>query len=455
MRAEPDGVSDRTVEALITAGVGLVVVIAVRMLLGIVFDRYERRLSAKDPGLAARRRTTLSFLRKVIVALVAAIAIWNVLSLYPSTDQLVNALLASSAVLALFAGLAFNTPLSNLGSGMLVAFAQPLRLGDRVTVADQTGFVEEMDLIYTTLVTDDARRVFIPNSQLTTSMIVNRTIRDPRRIVSASLPVRLGAPIDEARAAAVEALDGVTGIHRGESKVLVGDVTGNAVWLTAMASAPLDADVVQLGSDLREVLSARSATPVTWRAERLTPGSGTSSRRPALPAGGQAASVRDRSSRDLGRRVLDAVAERLRLGQRLEPLQRVVLDLADPLARDAERAADLLERARRLAEEPEAQLDHLALALGERAESRLDVLAPERERRGVERRLGLVVGDEVAERGVLLLADRLLERDGQLRHAQDLAHLLDRTSRAPRRSPRAAARGRGAGRAGARCARPC
>ena len=246
--------SDRTVEALITAGVGLVVVIAVRALLGIAIGRYERRLSAKDPALAARRRTTLRFLRKVVVALVAAIAIWKVLSLYPSTDQLVNALLASSAVLALFVGLAFNTPLSNLGSGMLVAFAQPLRIGDRVTVADQTGFVEEMDLLYTTLVTDDARRVFIPNSQLTASLIVNRTIRDPRRIVSASLPVRLGAPIDEARAAAVVALDGVTGIHRGESRVLVGDVTGNTVWLTAMASAPLDADVIQLGSDLREVL---------------------------------------------------------------------------------------------------------------------------------------------------------------------------------------------------------
>ena len=82
---------------------------------------------------------------------------------------------------------------------MLVAFAQPLRLGDRVTVGEHTGFVEEMDLLYTTLVTDEARRVFIPNSQLTTTTIVNRTIRDPRRIVSAVFPVRLGASVDEAR----------------------------------------------------------------------------------------------------------------------------------------------------------------------------------------------------------------------------------------------------------------
>src|SRR6187551_2888452 len=217
-------VSDRTVEALITAGVGLVVVVAVRFLLGRAFERYVARLAAKDAGLAARRRTTLGFLRRVIVAFVAAIAIWKVLALYPSTNQLANALLASSAVLAIFVGLAFNTPLSNLGSGMLVAFAQPLRLGDRVTVGEHTGFVEEMDLHYTALGTDEARRVFIPNSQLTSAMIVNRTIRDPRRIVSAEFPVRLGASVDEARQVVLRAVARLEGVRHDETRVLVGDV---------------------------------------------------------------------------------------------------------------------------------------------------------------------------------------------------------------------------------------
>ncbi len=61
---------------------------------------------------------------------------------------------------------------------------------------------------------------------------------------------------------------------------------------------------------------------------------------------------------------LHAVPQRLRFRQPLELLQRVVLDLADPLARDSERLTDLLERARLGAAETEAQLDHLALALG-------------------------------------------------------------------------------------------
>ena len=244
--------SSRTIEAIITGAVGLVAVIVVRWSLGVAFARYERRLAHRDPAEAARKRTTLAFLRRVIVALVFSVAVWSVLSLYPQTDRIVNALLASSAVLALVVGLAFNVPLSNLGSGLLVAFAQPLRLGDRVTIADETGFVEEISLLYTTLVTDEARRVYIPNTQLTTSAIVNRTIRDPRRVVSAAFPVRLGHSVDEARQVVLRAVERVEGPQHDETRVLVGEVKEGAVWLTATVSAPLDADVIQLGSNLRE-----------------------------------------------------------------------------------------------------------------------------------------------------------------------------------------------------------
>src|SRR5437660_3195731 len=65
------------------------------------------------------------------------------------------------------------------------------------------------------------------------------------------------------------------------------------------------------------------------------------------------------------REALRGVAQPLGLGQRLELLERVVLDLPDPLTGDVERAADLLERVGPLAGQPEAHLDHLALALGQ------------------------------------------------------------------------------------------
>src|SRR5436190_868411 len=115
----------------------------------------------------------------------------------------------------------------------------------------------------------------------------------------------------------------------------------------------------------------------------------------------------------------------LGLGKLLQLLQRVVLDLADALAGDAERAPHLFERQRLVAAQPVAQLDHLALALGKGVQRLLDVLALEPLGRRVERLLRAVVRHEVAQLRLLLVADWLLERDRHLRHPEDVAHLAN------------------------------
>jgi small conductance mechanosensitive channel len=248
--------SDRTLDVLVASAVGIVAVLVTRYVLNRALAGYLRRAELRDPGGASERRTTLTFLKSVVVAIVAFLAIWNVLTLFSATESIAKALLASSAVLAVFAGLAFNTPLSNLGSGLLVAFTQPLRLGDRVTIGEHTGFVEQIDLIYSQLVTDDARRIFIPNSQLTGSAIVNRTSDDPRRAVAVSVPVSLGTPIPDARRAVTAALQSVPDLAAGELRVAVAEVSDRAVTLTATVFLPRDADVVRLSSEAREAALA-------------------------------------------------------------------------------------------------------------------------------------------------------------------------------------------------------
>jgi len=244
--------SSTNTKAVLTAVIGIAVIVAVRFVLEFVYERYERRLRQRDPQAVARHRTTFNFARRVIICILVVVVAWSVLSLYDVTSQLAKALLASSAVLALFAGLAFSTPLSNLGSGLLVSFTQPLRLGDRITVGGETGFVEDMALIYTTLVTDDARRIFVPNTQLTTSMIVNRTIKDPRRAITARFPVAITTPIPEARSALLGAISGLPGTGADSARVIVGEINERTVWLEAATYGPLDADVVSLTSELRE-----------------------------------------------------------------------------------------------------------------------------------------------------------------------------------------------------------
>jgi small conductance mechanosensitive channel len=171
--------SDRAVEALVVAGVWIVVVIAVRFALDLVFSRYERRLAERDAMVAARRRTTFSFLVKIVVALVVLIGVWSVLSVFPTTQEVASAFLASGAVIALVAGVSLSTPLGNLGSGVLLAFTQPVRLGDRITVGDHTGVVQAISLSYTTLVTDEGPHVFVPNQKMVSEMLVNRSVGRP------------------------------------------------------------------------------------------------------------------------------------------------------------------------------------------------------------------------------------------------------------------------------------
>jgi small-conductance mechanosensitive channel len=190
----------------------------------------------------------------VVLAVVIAGAVLAVLIQFDVTRSVAQALLASSAVIAIFAGLAFNVPLSNLGSGLLVAFSQPLRLGDRVTIGEHTGFVEDISLLYTTLATDLELRVAIPNAQLTDGPIVNRTIEDPRRAVTASFLVPITVDVERALEVLRASTLSVTPLH-DQLHVEVGDIVTAAALriarLDVRAFAPLEADVFALASDIR------------------------------------------------------------------------------------------------------------------------------------------------------------------------------------------------------------
>ena len=246
--------------ALVTAAVWLVVVVVLRMFLKAAYDRYERRLAETDPTIAARRRTTFGFLLRVIVAIVVVIGTWSVLSIFPATQQVASAFLASSAVLAVIAGLALTTPLGNLGSGVLLAFTQPVRLGDRITVQEFTGIVDEISLSYTALSTDEGRRIFVPNTTMVSTILVNRSVDDPRRLVTVDLPVRLGASLGDARRITQEAASQVPQGEELAIYVQIGEVTENTAWLHVVAYAPFGADVTHVASEIREQTVAALAS---------------------------------------------------------------------------------------------------------------------------------------------------------------------------------------------------
>ena len=240
--------SDRAWQVIVTAGAGLALLVVLRVVLGIVFERVVNRAAKrKSADHAARLRTRLTVLRRVILAFVLVVVLWSVLEIFPATEQIARTLLASSAFVALVLGVAFSVPLGNIGAGILLSLSQPVRIGDRITVGDVTGTAEEITLVHTIVKTDQGLTAFVPNSQMVTSTVVNRSLDDPRRLVSVRLPVAITTPVERAR----EVLLRVTG-DLEDASVAVVDVAERTTWLSVTGYAPRPTAVDRVAAELRE-----------------------------------------------------------------------------------------------------------------------------------------------------------------------------------------------------------
>lgn len=76
---------------------------------------------------------------------------------------------------------------SNFVSGLVLLIERPIRVGDRVTVGDTLGDVMEINIRSTTIRTLTNIAIIIPNSEFTSSQVINWSHGDPR--------VRLDLPI--------------------------------------------------------------------------------------------------------------------------------------------------------------------------------------------------------------------------------------------------------------------
>src|SRR5262245_26321591 len=109
---------------------------------------------------------------------------------------------------------------------------------------------------------------------------------------------------------------------------------------------------------------------------------------------------------------LQEALEHAAANRMLELAHRLGLDLPDAFPRDTEDLADLLEGVGVAIPETVAQLDDLALAIGQRAEHLIELLLEHLVGRRVDRTLGGAVLDEIAEEAIVRVADGAIERDG-------------------------------------------
>jgi len=144
-----------------------------------------------DPAAATRYRV----LRRSIFTAIVFVGILSALLVIPQVRAVAGGILASGAVVAVVLGFAAQRTIGNFIAGILIAFSQPVRLGDEVELEEGRGIVEEIGVTYTWVRLPDGDRLVIPNERLVSATLRNSTIRSVRRLAEVSVHVPVGADL--------------------------------------------------------------------------------------------------------------------------------------------------------------------------------------------------------------------------------------------------------------------
>jgi len=212
----------------------LTAILTVLLTLGLALaaDRWLKRRAARGK-LSAELDTRLRFLRRLVTLGIALIGGMFALSQFGGLDQLATGVLASSAIVAAVVGFAARQTLANLVAGVMLMVAQPLRIGDQVTIEEHTGVVEDVRLNYTVLLGVDGRRMFIPNERLASSVLRNDTIIDDTARPEVSLWL---APRRPCRRSRTQTLTGSCASPRSRMKARASRSAGSSTAMSARRS---------------------------------------------------------------------------------------------------------------------------------------------------------------------------------------------------------------------------
>ena len=195
--------------------------------------------------LAPEAVTRYRVFRRTISAVILTVGLFSALLAIPEIRAVAGGLLASSALLGIVLGFAAQRTLGNFVAGILIALAQPVRIGDRVEYDGTAGVVEEIGLTYTFIRATDRRRIVVPNEKLASDTIVNASIRSRETFAEVSVPVPLSADLD----AALDALREDVAEER-DAMVYVSALSDPAA-VTVRAAAADDLAAERLEHDLR------------------------------------------------------------------------------------------------------------------------------------------------------------------------------------------------------------
>ena len=182
-----------TVSTVIPAILILIVgLIAVKLLLKLFRKALERS------KLERSLHTFLLSTMRILLYAILAIIVVGTLGIN------VTSLVAVLSVASLALSLAVQGVLSNLAGGLQILTTHPFRVGDYVEFGGISGTIAEIGLVYTQITTVDNKEIFVPNSEVSTSKIINYTTENTRR-VDLTFTASYDSPVEDVKTALFDA----------------------------------------------------------------------------------------------------------------------------------------------------------------------------------------------------------------------------------------------------------
>lgn len=216
---EPDGVVSRIWTYLtrtftigrISVSVSSVLIGALILTLTLIVARYlstfvEKRLQLQshiDPGL---RYTICRLIRYIVITFGTLVSVRQAFAID----------LTSIAVIftALSVGIGFGLQYiaADIASGFILLFERPIRVGDRITIDQDEGDVESINLRTTVVTTNDRIAIIVPNSKLVSQRVINWSYGDPRARIAIQIGVADESDIDLVTETLIAAAEGVENV---------------------------------------------------------------------------------------------------------------------------------------------------------------------------------------------------------------------------------------------------
>jgi len=147
-----------------------------------LLDRRLARRGHIDPGL---RYTIARLVRYLFVVIGVLIALKQFTIDLTSIAVLVTAL-------SVGIGFGLQYIAADIVSGFILLFERPVRVGDRITIGEDEGDVQSINLRTTLVMTNDRVAIIVPNSKLVSQRVINWSYGDPR----ARIPIPIGVAVN-------------------------------------------------------------------------------------------------------------------------------------------------------------------------------------------------------------------------------------------------------------------